>query len=105
MGLRGFLTVGCLVLSVLIGFVISLDRASTGQVASPRVRPLIGLSLDTLQEARWQRDRDLFVGRAQELGAEVKVQAANSDDARQIADVESASSRSGPRRGSAGSGA
>ncbi len=89
MGLRGFLTVGCLVLSVLIGFVISLDRGSTGQVASPRARPLIGLSLDTLQEARWQRDRDLFVGRAQELGAEVKVQAANSDDARQIADVES----------------
>ncbi len=72
MGLRGFLTVGCLVLSVLIGFVISLDRGSTGQVAAPHPRPLIGLSLDTLQEARWQRDRDLFVGRIQELGAEVK---------------------------------
>ena len=89
MGLRGFLTAGCLLLSVLIGFVISLDPRSTGQVAAPRTRPLIGLSLDTLQEARWQRDRDLFVERAQELGAEVKVQAANSDDARQIADVES----------------
>jgi len=89
MGLRGFLTAGCLVLSVLIGLVISLDPSHTlGPTSSPTL-PLIGLSLDTLQEARWQRDRDLFVERARELGAEVKVQAANSDDGRQIADVES----------------
>lgn len=40
----------------------------------------IGLSMDTLKEERWQRDRDLFVARAQELGAEVQVQAANGDD-------------------------
>ena len=89
MGLRGFLTTGCLLLSVGIGFVISLNGSPTGGVATSRSQPLIGLSLDTLQEARWQRDRDLFVARARELGAEVKVQAANSNDARQIADVES----------------
>ena len=89
MGLRSFLTVGCLVLSVLIGLVISLDDSRTGVSPSSRERPLIGLSLDTLQETRWQRDRDLFVQRANELGADVKVQAANSDDGRQIADVES----------------
>jgi D-xylose transport system substrate-binding protein len=40
----------------------------------------IGLSMDTLKEERWQRDRDLFVARAKELGAEVLVQAANGDD-------------------------
>src|ERR1700749_1011889 len=39
----------------------------------------IGLSMDTLKEERWQRDRDLFVARAKELGAEVLVQAANGD--------------------------
>jgi len=50
---------------------------------------LIGLSMDTLQEERWQRDRDLFVAKARELGAEVEVQSANSDDAKQIAQAES----------------
>ncbi len=48
----------------------------------------IGLSLDTLKEERWQHDRDLFVARAKELGAEVLVQAADSDDARQNSQAE-----------------
>ncbi len=49
---------------------------------------VIGLSLDTLKEARWQADRDMFVKRADELGAKVRVLAANSDDTVQISDVE-----------------
>src|SRR5919107_410502 len=49
--------------------------------AGARTGPLrIGLSMDTLKEERWQRDRDLFVARAKELGAEVLVQSANGDD-------------------------
>lgn len=48
----------------------------------------IGLSLDTLQEERWQRDRDIFVGRARALNAEVIVQAAASDDYLQRAQAE-----------------
>jgi D-xylose transport system substrate-binding protein len=40
----------------------------------------IGFSMDTLKEERWQRDRDLFLARARELGAEVLVQSANGDD-------------------------
>jgi D-xylose transport system substrate-binding protein len=51
-------------------------------------RPLIGFSMDTLEEERWQRDRDLFVAAAERLGAEVLVQSAGSDDARQIAQCE-----------------
>ncbi len=51
-------------------------------------KTLIGLSLDTLKEERWQGDRDLFVKKAKELGADVLVQSANSDDVRQIKDVE-----------------
>ncbi|HET8646966.1 MAG TPA: substrate-binding domain-containing protein, partial [Vicinamibacteria bacterium] len=51
-------------------------------------KPKIGLSMDTLKEERWQRDRDLFVARAQELGAEVLVQAANGDDALQNSQAE-----------------
>jgi D-xylose transport system substrate-binding protein len=48
----------------------------------------IGLSMDTLKEERWQRDRDLFVARAKELGAEVLVQAANGDDKVQVQQAE-----------------
>jgi D-xylose transport system substrate-binding protein len=48
----------------------------------------IGLSLDTLKEERWQHDRDLFTAKAKELGAEVLVQAANSNDAQQNSQAE-----------------
>jgi len=58
-----------------------------------REKPVIGLSLDTLKEERWQRDRDTFIAAAQKLGATVIVQSANSDDTRQIRDVESLLSR------------
>jgi D-xylose transport system substrate-binding protein len=58
-----------------------------------RDKPVIGLSLDTLKEERWQRDRDTFIAEAKKLGAEVIVQSANSDDTRQVRDVESLISR------------
>ena len=56
-------------------------------------RPVIGLSLDTLKEERWQHDRDTFIAAAEKLGASVIVQSANSDDTRQVRDVESLISR------------
>mgnify|MGYP003349254369 FL=1 len=49
-------------------------------VFASREKPVIGLSLDTLKEERWQRDRDTFIAAAQKLGATVIVQSANSDD-------------------------
>jgi D-xylose transport system substrate-binding protein len=48
----------------------------------------IGLLLGTLKEERWQHDRDLFVAKAKELGADVLVQSANNDDALQISQAE-----------------
>jgi D-xylose transport system substrate-binding protein len=51
---------------------------SNSKSNSGRIR--IGLSMDTLKEERWQHDRDLFVERAKELGADVLVQAADGDD-------------------------
>lgn len=48
----------------------------------------IGLSMDTLKEERWQKDRDIFVADAKKLGAQVLVQAANSDDALQVSQCE-----------------
>lgn len=60
-------------------------RATDAPAGKPVV---IGLSLDTVREERWQRDRDLFVAHAESLGARVLVQVANNDDARQNAQVE-----------------
>jgi D-xylose transport system substrate-binding protein len=54
------------------------------RVGGKKTGPIkIGFSMDTLKEERWQRDRDLFVARAADLGAEVLVQAANGEDALQ----------------------
>jgi D-xylose transport system substrate-binding protein len=84
MTLRSFLVLFSLALSVALGLLLA--RAG-GPAEQAQRRPRIGLSLDTLKEARWQGDRDAFVKRAGELGAEVVVQSANSDDVKQIGDV------------------
>jgi D-xylose transport system substrate-binding protein len=85
--LRILLVIASLAASVLIG--LSLARrgpATSAERGDDGV--LIGLSLDTLKEARWQGDRDRFVKRAEELGARVLVLAANNDDTVQVGDVE-----------------
>ena len=63
------------------------SNAVASQNKSGKIR--IGLSMDTLKEERWQKDRDIFVKRAEELGAEVLVQAADGKDETQIKQAES----------------
>src|SRR5215212_1478774 len=83
---KGKLSRGIIFIAAIIAasFVVACVRgpqdggSTSGKPKSGKLR--IGLSMDTLKEERWQRDRDLFVTRAQELGAEVLVQAANGDD-------------------------
>ncbi len=92
MSVKSFLVVASLAVSVLIGLVLRRGAQAQGHTADPGSGPKrvkIGLSMDTLKEARWARDRDAFVGRAKELGADVTVLSANGDDTRQVADVES----------------
>jgi D-xylose transport system substrate-binding protein len=48
----------------------------------------IGFSMDSLQLERWQHDRDAFMARAKELGAEVYVQSADGVDAVQVRQCE-----------------
>ena len=86
MKLRVLLVLVSCVLSVITGLVLARGGSAAAKEEDDTV--VIGLSLDTLKEARWQTDRDLFVKRAEELGAKVLVQSANSDDARQVSDVE-----------------
>lgn len=86
MTLRSFLVLSSLALSVTLGLLLAGDAPSQKDASEAR-KPRIGLSMDTLKEARWQTERDVFVRRATELDVDVMVQAANSDDAKQIADV------------------
>jgi D-xylose transport system substrate-binding protein len=84
---RTLLVLVSLALSVALG--LTLGRGGSGPSRPQRAGQLtIGLSLDTLKEARWQADRDMFVQRAGALGARVLVLAANGDDTVQIGDVE-----------------
>lgn len=78
-------------LSIAFGWVLS--KRNEGSEVSRKGGPVIGLSLDTLKEERWQSDRDFFVKKAESLGASVLVQSANSDDIRQINDIEALISR------------
>src|SRR5258706_6815603 len=92
MNVRTVIMTVSLALSVVIGLVLSRGGGGNGDATAASRGSggdvLIGLSLDTLKEARWQADRDLFVAKCKELGATALVQSANSDDTRQMQDVE-----------------
>jgi D-xylose transport system substrate-binding protein len=72
--------------AICLSAILAIGCGGSGsQPAEPKkkLEPIkIGLLLDNLHE-RWQRDRDLFVERAQFLGARVVVEAAEGDAARQ----------------------
>lgn len=89
MSSKSFLVIVSLALSVLLGFVLRRGGEGSAQngPTTDKGKIVIGLSMDTLKEARWERDRDVIVERAKELGADVKVLSANGDDTRQVADV------------------
>jgi D-xylose transport system substrate-binding protein len=78
------------VVSLALSIAIGLTLAGRGPEASANHDDgvLVGLSLDTLEESRWQADRDMFVKHVERLGARALVLSANSDDAVQVSDVE-----------------
>jgi D-xylose transport system substrate-binding protein len=61
--------------------------ATTTQNKTGKVR--IGFLMDSLQQERWQKDRDIFIKRAEELGAEVLLQTADGKDEVQLRQAES----------------
>ncbi|MBY0149049.1 D-xylose ABC transporter substrate-binding protein [Neobacillus niacini] len=89
-------------ISVLVGLLLVLMLAACGQDASSGSTSSgsdskdkgkddmlkIGLSVSDLTLERWQHDRDFFVAKAEELGAEVVVQSANGDEAKQLSQVQ-----------------
>lgn len=76
-----------LVIGILSALVAACSKPPPQIKQEPR--PKVGLLMDTLQEERWQRDRDLFLQRAKELGTDVLVEAAEGDDAKQLQLAES----------------
>lgn len=80
-----------LMLFLLMACVQSPEQNSVGNNAaqnkSGKIR--IGFLMDSLQQERWQKDRDIFIKRAEELGAEVLLQTADGKDEVQLKQAES----------------
>ncbi|HEY8223889.1 MAG TPA: substrate-binding domain-containing protein [Pyrinomonadaceae bacterium] len=81
-----------LTLLVLVGACVSSNQptntTATRKKKGPNEPVVIGFSMDTLKEERWQRDKDLVEKRAKELGMQVMVQVANGDDNLQVKQAE-----------------
>lgn len=78
-----------IVIGLLTGALVACGPSAPRPQRQEEPRPKIGLLMDTLQEERWQRDRDLFLERAKQLRAEVIVESAERDDAKQLQLAES----------------
>lgn len=75
-------------MTVVLGLT-ACSSSVTEESAPDPDRPIeIGLTFDSLVIERWERDRDVFVTTARELGAEVNVQNANGDVDTQISQIE-----------------
>jgi len=83
--IRIWLVVGALVASVSVGLMFAMGTGAASSKGDKKF--VIGLSMDTLKEPRWQVDQRYFVERAEQLGATVKVSSANGDDTVQMHDV------------------
>lgn len=83
---RRFAWILCLML-VLTGCG-TVESDSDNMDAKEEDKIQIGMSFDSFVIERWQRDRDVFVSTAKELGAEVNVQNANGDLEQQKKQIE-----------------
>ena len=77
-----------LCLGLLAGCASGRRQRAASRQGEDSGRVQIGLSFDSFVIERWQRDRDVFVARASELGADVNVQNANGNVEEQIAQIE-----------------
>ena len=78
-----------IILSIFIAFTgCAEDKVPDNEGYEVENKIQIGLSFDSFVIERWQRDRDVFVYTAEEMGAEVNVQNANGDAKKQISQIE-----------------
>jgi D-xylose transport system substrate-binding protein len=90
--MRAISLVSLLILSLLVGACVSSNQPTNTSTTRAKKGPndpvVIGFSMDTLKEERWQRDKDLVEKHCKELGMQVLVQVANGDDNLQIKQAE-----------------
>jgi D-xylose transport system substrate-binding protein len=71
---------------------LAVIAATTACVAMPafasKEKPVFGFSIDDLRVERWAKDRDYFIAASKALGAEVIVQQADGDVAKQVSQIE-----------------
>ena len=80
--------VSLVVALVMLTSCTSSQQLTASQDAAKSDVTQIGITFDTFVFERWLRDRDVFVSRAEELGAEVNVQNANGDSDEQISQIQ-----------------
>ena len=80
--------VSLVVALVMLSSCTSSQQLTASQDAAKSDVTQIGITFDTFVVERWLRDRDVFVSRAEELGAEVNVQNANGDSDEQISQIQ-----------------
>jgi len=72
----------------LLAVIAATAAMSSLPAFADKAHPVIGFSIDDLRVERWARDRDYFVEAAKKLGAEVSVQSADGDSAKQVNQIE-----------------
>jgi D-xylose transport system substrate-binding protein len=78
-----------LIMSLMLGLCSSCGTTIESETETSTEENLkIGMAFDSFVIERWQKDRDVFVATAKELGAEVNIQNANGETAEQIAQIE-----------------
>ena len=80
-----------LLVGTMLCFLCGCGNGSSGNSASNKVendKIQIGMCFDSFVIERWQRDRDVFVSAAKELGAEVNIQNANGDVEQQKSQID-----------------
>ncbi|MFC5704003.1 D-xylose ABC transporter substrate-binding protein [Cohnella faecalis] len=64
------------------------QESSSEAAASGDEKIVVGFLMDTLEEERWQRDKQYMTAEAEANNVEIKIQVANGDDAKQISQAE-----------------
>lgn len=86
--MRKYLTILLLILLVVLTGCGKNNKVAEEKEENDNDSIKIGISFDSFVIERWERDRDVFVSTAKDLGAEVNVQNANGDVNEQIAQIE-----------------
>lgn len=66
----------------------NVDSLGTINKLKDGQKVVIGFSMDSLKEPIWKKNKEIFINKAKELGAEVRVKQANSDDRLQLSQID-----------------